>query len=98
VSLFAGTLDAKRLELLHELVPQVELVAVLGNALVAETEARSRVLEQAARSLGVRLLFLNVSHERDFTPAFEAIPASEQERSSSVEVHSSSKDVTISST
>jgi putative tryptophan/tyrosine transport system substrate-binding protein len=73
VSLFAGTLDAKRLELLHELVPQVALVAVLVNTLVAETEARSRVLEQAARTLGVSLLFLNVSQERDFSPAFEAI-------------------------
>ncbi len=73
VSLFAGTLDAKRLELLHELVPRVALVAVLVNALVAETEARSRVLEQAARNLRIRLLFLDVSKEHDFSPAFEAI-------------------------
>ena len=36
VSLFAGTVDAKRLELLHELVPQVTMVAVLNNPLVAD--------------------------------------------------------------
>jgi putative tryptophan/tyrosine transport system substrate-binding protein len=39
VSLFAGTVDAKRLDVLHELVPQVTAVAVLNNALVAETDA-----------------------------------------------------------
>ena len=39
VSLFAGTVDAKRrLDVLHELVPQVTAVAVLNNALVAETD------------------------------------------------------------
>jgi putative tryptophan/tyrosine transport system substrate-binding protein len=73
VSLFAGTVDAKRLQLLHELVPQVTVVAVLINSLVAETEARSRDLEEAARTLGLQLIFLNVSSERDFDPAFAAI-------------------------
>jgi putative tryptophan/tyrosine transport system substrate-binding protein len=50
VSLFAGTVEAKRLELLHELVPQVAVVAVLNNPRVAETEARSKALADAARS------------------------------------------------
>jgi putative tryptophan/tyrosine transport system substrate-binding protein len=44
VSLFASTVDAKRLELLHELVPRVAVIAVLNNPLVAETEARSKAL------------------------------------------------------
>jgi putative ABC transport system substrate-binding protein len=73
VSLFAGTLDAKRLELLHELVPQVALIAAFGNPLVAETEARTKDLEQAAHALGLQLIFLNVSSERDFNTAFAAI-------------------------
>src|SRR5438067_8987950 len=73
VSLFAGTLDAKRLELLHELVPRVALVAVLVNPLVAATDARSRALEQAARSLSIGLLFLSVREEHELIPAFEAI-------------------------
>jgi putative ABC transport system substrate-binding protein len=41
VSLFAGTVDGKRLELLHELVPRTRKVAVLNNQLVAETDSRS---------------------------------------------------------
>jgi putative ABC transport system substrate-binding protein len=73
VSLFAGTLEAKRLELLHELVPAVAVIAVLENSLVAETAARSTALEEAAHILGLRLLFLNVSSTRDFDAASSAI-------------------------
>src|SRR5262245_25160426 len=61
VSLFAGTVDAKRLELIHQVVPKVALVAVLNNPLVAETEARSKALADAAKAMGLELLFLNVS-------------------------------------
>jgi putative ABC transport system substrate-binding protein len=73
VSLFAGTVDAKRLQLLHELVPQVAIVAVLNNPLVVETEARSKALAEAASTMGLQLLFLNVSSEADFDPAFVTI-------------------------
>jgi putative ABC transport system substrate-binding protein len=73
VSLFAGTVDAKRLELLHELVPQVSLIAVLNNPLVAETEARSKALADAAATMGLQLLFVNVSSDSQFDPTFATI-------------------------
>jgi putative tryptophan/tyrosine transport system substrate-binding protein len=73
VSLFAGTVDAKRLELLHELTPQNTVIAVLNNPLVAEVESRSRNLQEAARMLGLRLLFLSVSSDHDFDTAFATI-------------------------
>jgi putative ABC transport system substrate-binding protein len=73
VSLFAGTVDSKRLELLHDLVPQASIVAVLNNPLVAETEARSKALANDAKTIGLQLLFLNVSNERDFDAAFATI-------------------------
>jgi putative ABC transport system substrate-binding protein len=73
VSLFASAVDAKRLELLHELVPKVAVIGVLNNAFVAETEARSRALEDAARSIGVRLAFFNVDNEGDFDPTFASL-------------------------
>src|SRR5258708_3654316 len=73
VSLFASTVDAKRLELLHELLPRVAVVAVLNNPLVAETEARSKALAEAARIIGLQLYFLNVNRDRDLDTAFTTI-------------------------
>jgi putative ABC transport system substrate-binding protein len=73
VSLFAGTLDAKRLELIHELVPQVAAIAVLSNPLVAEAEARLTDLKEAARTLGLRLVYLRVRSEHEFDTVFATI-------------------------
>src|SRR5262245_24364886 len=63
-------LAAKRLELLHELVPNARVVAVLvqhGSVIAEEQETG---LEKAADALGLRLLVLPVSGERDLEPAF----------------------------
>jgi putative ABC transport system substrate-binding protein len=73
ISLFAGTVNAKRLELIHELVPQVTSVAVLNNPLVTEAETRSRDLQEAARTLGVRLLFQTIRSEHELDAAFTTI-------------------------
>jgi putative tryptophan/tyrosine transport system substrate-binding protein len=73
VSLFASAVDAKRLELLHEVVPKVAVVGVLNNAFVAETETRSRALADAAKSIGVQLSFLNVDREEDFDKTFATL-------------------------
>lgn len=70
VSLFAGTVDAKRLALLHELVPRISAIAVLNNPLVAETEARSKALADVANVIGVRLVLLNASSENELDAAF----------------------------
>jgi putative tryptophan/tyrosine transport system substrate-binding protein len=73
VSLFAGTVDTKRLQLMHELVPQVDVIAVFNNPLVAEAEARSRNLQEAALILALRLVFLSVSSDDDFDTAIATI-------------------------
>jgi putative tryptophan/tyrosine transport system substrate-binding protein len=73
ISLLAGTVNAKRLDLIHELVPRVALVAVLNNPIVTEAETRLRDLQEAARTLGVRLLFQTVGSERELDVAFATI-------------------------
>jgi ABC-type uncharacterized transport system substrate-binding protein len=73
ISLLAGTVNAKRLELIHELVPRVATVAVLNNPIVTEAETRLRDLQEAARTLGLRLLFQTVGSERELDAAFATI-------------------------
>jgi putative ABC transport system substrate-binding protein len=73
VSFFTADLEAKRLGLLHELVPQVTAIAVLVNQTNANAENQARELKEAARTLALRLHFLNASGERDIETAFAAI-------------------------
>ena len=73
ISLLAGAVNAKRLELIHELVPQVALIAVITNPLVSEVETRSSDLQEAARTLGLQLLIQSVRSQRDLEMAFSTI-------------------------
>jgi putative ABC transport system substrate-binding protein len=58
-------LGPKRLELLHELAPEARRIAVLLNPTSPSSATESRVLEAPARSLGLELLILQASAERD---------------------------------
>jgi putative ABC transport system substrate-binding protein len=65
---------AKRLELLHELVPAATTIAFLVNPTnSAATEAETRELHAAARVLGLGLLPLNASTPREIEAAFETL-------------------------
>jgi putative tryptophan/tyrosine transport system substrate-binding protein len=66
----SATLDAKRLQLLRELVPTATIIAVLMNPGNTSAGAALRNLEEAARALGLRIHVANVNNERDFEPAF----------------------------
>jgi putative ABC transport system substrate-binding protein len=62
---------AKRLELLHKLVPAIETIAMLGaNADSSLTQVETRNLQSAARTLGLRLLPFNVTTESEIAAAF----------------------------
>jgi putative ABC transport system substrate-binding protein len=65
---------AKRLELLHELVPASRSIGYLVNPVnVAFAGPEIRELQVAAQALGVRLLTVNASDFRDFEPAFATL-------------------------
>jgi putative tryptophan/tyrosine transport system substrate-binding protein len=53
----------KRLELLHELVPTADSIAVLVNPSNPNTDAQSRDLQEAAHALGLPLSFQSASTE-----------------------------------
>jgi ABC-type uncharacterized transport system substrate-binding protein len=72
VTFFINTLGAKRLELLRELVPSASLIGFLVNPRNPTTESQSRDVQTAAHKLGVDILTLNTSSDRDIQEAFEA--------------------------
>jgi putative tryptophan/tyrosine transport system substrate-binding protein len=71
---FSIETDAKRLELMHALLPKVTRIAALVNpANVRYTEATSKSLREAARTLGLEIVFVNASTTAEIDAAFAAI-------------------------
>jgi putative ABC transport system substrate-binding protein len=60
----------KRIELLHEVVPQAAIMAVLINPTNPGAETLTRDLQAAARMLGIELHILHASAESDFDTVF----------------------------
>jgi ABC-type uncharacterized transport system substrate-binding protein len=69
-----GELAAKRLGLLHELMPTATVMALLVNPTNPTfAEPTARTLQVAAHTLGLQLHVLHASAERDFDSVFAAI-------------------------
>jgi putative ABC transport system substrate-binding protein len=70
VSFLAPALEAKRVELLRELVPTAGTIAVLVNPNSPGAEGRLRDVREAAGLLGQQFSIVNASSEGDFEVAF----------------------------
>jgi len=70
LAILTAELAAKRLELLHEVLPTTTVVALLVNPTTPLTEAEMRGARDAARSLGLQLHVLNASTESEIDTAF----------------------------
>jgi ABC-type uncharacterized transport system substrate-binding protein len=73
VTLFAYLLEGKRLELLHELVPNAARVAVLANPANPQAETEIDNVREAARSIGRQIIALKASTASDYDDVFAAI-------------------------
>ena len=73
VSLLFGALAAKRLELLHELVPSAVVIAMLANPNTTSTESQIRDVQDAARAIGLQLITFRASSEREIDAAFASL-------------------------
>ena len=74
INFFATEFDAKRLALLHELVPKAIRIAVLVNpANVPATESTLRAIPEAARAIGLQIEVLNASTSREIEAAFASL-------------------------
>ncbi len=71
---FLGTeLNAKRLELLLDLVPAAKRVSVLWNPAGSASEIRLNEVRTAANSMGLQIQVFNASNSREIDMAFDAM-------------------------
>jgi putative tryptophan/tyrosine transport system substrate-binding protein len=66
-------LGAKKLEMLHELLPTAAAIALLVNPTNPNVESETRVVQDAARLLGLHLHVLHASTESQIDAAFGAV-------------------------
>src|SRR5262245_12333728 len=69
-SVFTARLGAKRLALLHELIPAATTIAILLNPKNPDSEDEAKDVQEAARALGVEILVLHAGTENEIDAAF----------------------------
>src|SRR5437016_5028900 len=73
INFFSGELEAKRLELLRQLVPAAKRVAVLVNPSGPDAATTLRDVEPAARAIGLQIQVFNASTSREVDAAFATL-------------------------
>jgi putative tryptophan/tyrosine transport system substrate-binding protein len=73
VTVLAGELGPKRLELLHEVVRPTGVIALLVNPTSPATDSETRLVQIAARPLGLQIEVLKASTEREISAALETL-------------------------
>jgi putative tryptophan/tyrosine transport system substrate-binding protein len=73
MNILTATLEAKRLGLLHELVPQAATIGVLLNPNFQPAESQLRDVQEAARTIGLQIHDLHAGTDRELDAAFETI-------------------------
>jgi putative ABC transport system substrate-binding protein len=68
-----AALEAKRAELLHEIVPKAAAIALLLDPNFPSAEAQSREMHGAVHSLGLNLLVLNARNASEIDAAFTTL-------------------------
>ena len=73
MNILTSALEAKRLGLLHELMPQAAIIGVLMNPNNSTTEGQLRDLHEAARAIGLQIHALRSSTDAEIDAAFGAV-------------------------
>jgi putative tryptophan/tyrosine transport system substrate-binding protein len=73
IAMLGVELEAKRLELLHDLVPAAPLIGVLVNPSNPQTDFQLQDIQKAARAINQRLLILNASTEEELDATFKTL-------------------------
>jgi putative ABC transport system substrate-binding protein len=72
---FSTGLEEKRLALLHEMVPKVEVIGVLLNPSYSGATSQLHDVQEAAGRLGLKLIIARANEEKEFDGAFSAFVA-----------------------
>jgi putative tryptophan/tyrosine transport system substrate-binding protein len=70
INMIGAMLEAKRLELLREVVPQASIIGVLINPKYPAAKIQTQEVQEATARLGVKLVLLNASNEPEVDAAF----------------------------
>ena len=73
ISLLTAELEAKRLELLSELVPRAKKIAILVNPDLAYSHMQGRAAQDAAGPRGQEILIVKARREEEFEEVFAAL-------------------------
>ena len=76
VSMFLSEMEAKRLALLHELVPTGTITGVIVNPSSPSIDTQLREINSAARALGRQIQIVNATNERELDAAFASLAQS----------------------
>jgi putative tryptophan/tyrosine transport system substrate-binding protein len=74
VTLLTAELEAKRLELLHEMVPKAATIGLLVNPTGPSSALETRETQEATRTSGLQLNVFNANSENDLDAAFASFP------------------------
>jgi putative tryptophan/tyrosine transport system substrate-binding protein len=73
IAMLTIELDAKRMELLGEMVPAADIIGALMDSSRPEAEAQLRSVQAAAQAIGRQLVVASAGNERDFDAAFATL-------------------------
>jgi putative tryptophan/tyrosine transport system substrate-binding protein len=73
VTMFADDLEAKRIGLLHEMVPRATSIAVLVDTTVFPAPYQVQQVQAAGRSFGLPIRIMSIGSERDYDGAFATV-------------------------
>jgi putative tryptophan/tyrosine transport system substrate-binding protein len=73
LSMQATDLAGKRVELLHDIIPRLKRLAVLGNVTIPQVVLEMREIEAASPKLNLQIVPLEIHRAEDIAPAFEAL-------------------------
>jgi putative ABC transport system substrate-binding protein len=74
VAQFNAVLVAKRVGLLHDLIPTAKIIGMLVNPTDPRTETQTKDAQDAAHALGLQIHVLNASTKAEIDAAFAAMP------------------------